>query len=195
MTETRALEVVLEAWNAGEYQRVVACGASVIESGRDASAIVMLYADALVELGRTADAREAYKLALTILPLSRHRRICDALAALELSAECYSVAEEYSRRAIALDPDHASGYIYLGVCYASTDRIADAEAQFLRATVCREGAIDEAWFNLGRVQSTRGRKTDGAISFGRALAIDPKYEEARKALHTLKGEQHRTLEA
>jgi len=46
----------------------------------------------------------------------------------------------------------------------------------------RVGAIDEAWYNLGRVQLELGRASEAAISFRRALEIDPNYELAREAL-------------
>jgi len=173
MSERQDLEYVLAAWRAGEYQNVVTRGSSLIESGADASSIIMLYADALVELDRTSEAREAFKLALRILPMSRHRRIFDALAALELHADRYAAAEEYCQRAIALAPDHASAHIYLGITYENTDRSAEAEAEFARGTACTDGAIDEAWYNLGRVQSTRGQTSEAATSFRRALAIYP----------------------
>lgn len=195
MTAKKDLELMLAAWREEDYQRVVACGASVIKGGRDASAIIMLYGDALEELGRTSEAREAFTLALTILPIARHRRIFDALAALEVHAANYAAAEEYCRRVIALAPDHASAYIYLGVCYKSTDRPADAEAQFRRATECTDGAIDEAWYNLGRVQTELGRTLDAEASYRHALAIDPEYEFAREALASLESDRQRASEA
>jgi|SRR6185437_15206126 len=195
MSDVDDLEFVLAAWRAGEYQRVVERGSSVIESGADASSIIMVYGDALEELGRTSEAREAFRIALTILPMSRHRRTFDALAELELHAENYDAAEEYSRRAIALAPDYASAYIYLGVCYVSTDRLAEAEVQFTRATMCTDGAIDEAWYNLGRVQSALGRTLEAAASYRRALAIDPEYEVALEELHAIESGRQSAPEA
>jgi tetratricopeptide (TPR) repeat protein len=195
MSEKQDLEFVLAASRACEYQRVVARGSAVIESGANASSIVMLYADALLELDRTSEAREAFKLALRILPVSRHRRIFDALAALELHADRYVAAEEYCHQAIALAPDHASAHIYLGIVYENTDRSAEAEAEFTRGTACTDGAIDEAWYNLGRVQSMRGRTLEAAISFRRALAIDPEYELAHEALGGLEEDRHGAHEA
>ena len=195
MSEIEDLEFVFAAWKAGEYQRVVARGSSVIASGANASSIVMLYAGALVKLDRALDAREAFKLALRLLPTSRHRRIYNALAALELHADRYTAAEEYCRLAITLAPDHASAYIYLGVCYMSTDRIAEAEIQFTRATTCTDGAIDEAWYNLGRAQSVLGRTREAEISYRRALEIDPEYETALEELAALKRRGARALDA
>jgi tetratricopeptide (TPR) repeat protein len=195
VSEMEDLEYVFAAWKAGEYQRVVARGSSVIESGADASSIIMLYADALAELDRALEAREAFKLALRILPTSRHRRIYNALAALELHTDCYTAAEEYCRLAITLAPDHASAYIYLGVCYMSTDRIAEAELQFDQATRCSDGAINEAWYNLGRAQSVLGRAREAEISYRRALEIDPEYEAALEELAALKSRGARALDA
>jgi len=195
MAEREDLEYVLAASNERDYQRVVARGSSVIASGVGAASIIMLYADALMELDRISEAREAFELALRILPEARHRRIYDALAALELHADRYDLAEEYCQRAIALAPDHASAFIYLGVSYVSTGRIADAEAPFTRATVCTGGAIDEAWYNLGRIQSALGRRREAASSYRNALAIDPKYELALEELAALENGHHRAAEA
>jgi tetratricopeptide (TPR) repeat protein len=195
MPEIEDLELVLAAWKAGDYESVVARGSAVIESGADASTIVMLYGDALAKLGRTSDARDAFKLALTILPVARHRLILGALAALELHADRYEAAEGYCQRAIALAPDHASAYIYLGVSYESIDRISDAELQFTRATACTEGALDEAWYNLGRVQQGLGRTIEATTSYRRAIAIDAGYELALQALVALETNRHGAIEA
>lgn len=194
MSKAEDLEFVLAAWNAGEYQRVVTRGSAVIESGADASLIIMLYGDALEELGRTSEAREAFRLALEILPISRHRRPFEALAALELHADNYVAAEEYCRRAIALAPDYASAHIYLGMCYMCADRLAEAEEQFARATSCTDGAIDEAWYNLGRAQSELGRTLEAAASYRQALTIDPEYEFAREELAALERDAQRAPE-
>jgi tetratricopeptide (TPR) repeat protein len=194
VSEIEDLEFVLAAWKAGEYQRVVTRGSSVIESGAKASSIIMLYADSLVELDRIVEAREALKLALEMLP-SRHRRIYNALAAIELHAECNAAAEEYCQLAISLAPDHATAYIYLGVCYMSTDRIAEAEIQFAQATKCTDGAIDEAWYNLGRAQSVLGQTREAEISYRRALEIDPEYETALEELAALKSRGTHALDA
>ena len=195
MSEIEDLEFVFAAWKAGEYQRVVTRGSSVLESGANAASIIMLYADALVELDRAVEAREAFKLALGILPTSRHRRIYNALAAIELHADCYNTAEEYCQLAITLAPNHATAYIYLGVSYMSTDRIAEAETQFTRATTCTDGAIDEAWYNLGRAQSVQGRTREAETSYRRALEIDPEYETALEELAALKSRAVRALDA
>ena len=121
------LEYILTAWRAGDYELVAERGSAVIASGVDASAIVVLYDDALKELDRTAEARDAFTLALSILPVERHVSVLGALGALEFRANNYAEAERYCERAIALAPDHASAYIYLGCAYRDTDRDRDAE--------------------------------------------------------------------
>jgi tetratricopeptide (TPR) repeat protein len=191
MSERDDLEYMLNAARAGEHARVVERGAAVLASGADPSSVIMLYGDALEELGRTSEARDAFTLALTILPAARHRRVLDALAVLELHAGSYAAAETYCERAIALDPDHASAHVYLGNVYSHTDRVADAELQFARATDCSEGAIDEAWYNLGGVQLKLGRTSEAESSFRRALAIDPDYELALEALASLDHDRDR----
>lgn len=189
MSDVDDLEYVVTAWNAGDYARVVERGSAVIASGADASAIVMLYGAALDELDRTAEARDAFTLALSILPPERHVRVLGALAALELNAGSYAEAERHCQRAIELAPDHASAYIYLGCVYRDTDRDREAEAQFIRATCCTEGAIDEGWFNLGATQRDLGKVMEAASSFRRALALDPDYELAREELASLESQR------
>ena len=189
MSERDDLEYMLKATREGDYARVVERGAAVLASGADPSSIIMLYADAFEELGRTSEARDAFTLALTILPAARHRRVLDALAALELHAGAFVAAEAYCHRAIALAPDHASAYIYLGIVYDRTDRVADAELQLARATDCSEGAIDEAWYNLGGVQLKLGCTSEAESSLRRALAIDPDYELALEALASLEDDR------
>jgi tetratricopeptide (TPR) repeat protein len=195
MTQIDDIEFVLAAWDAGEYKDIVERGSALIVRGADISSIVMLYADALMELGRTSEAREAYKLALTVLPNRRHARVLGALGALEVDAGDVVAAEQYCLRAMALAPDHASAYIWLGAAYEDADRLADAEAQYSRATKCGEGAIEEAWYNLGAIQKVLGRTSEAVISFRRALAIDRDYALAQEALATLEKNQHRAIEA
>ena len=81
MSERDDLEYMLKATREGDYARVVERGAAVLASGADPSSIIMLYADALEELGRTSEAESSFRRALAIDP--DYELALEALASLE----------------------------------------------------------------------------------------------------------------
>ena len=54
-------------------------------------------------------------------------------------------------------------------------------ALYRRAVQCHKGCVDEAWYNLGLVLRALERYDEALECFGRALAIDPQYKDARLA--------------
>ena len=144
--------------------------------------ILYYYACSLHEMARYSESLAALRRAARLCPprqlcfiYSRFGRIHHKRGALRL-------AERWYRRAIAHSPSEGSHYVYLGVFLARTGRLQEAEAVHRRATRCKKGCIDEAFLNLGLVLRALERYSDARKCFLRALEIDPKYKEARKAL-------------
>lgn len=92
------------------------------------------------------------------------------------------VAERCYRRAVDAAPADATYHIFLGALLAHAGRSEEAEAVHRRATGCKVGCIDEAFLNLGLVLRPRERYAEARECFQRALALDPKYKEARRKL-------------
>ncbi|MFT5432864.1 MAG: tetratricopeptide (TPR) repeat protein [Myxococcota bacterium] len=91
-------------------------------------------------------------------------------------------SEPWFRQAIELDPNDATGYIYLGASEARQGKLTEAETTHRRGTECTAGAVDESFYNLGVVLRAQGRLEEAADCFRKAIEIDPDYSDFRDAL-------------
>lgn len=82
-------------------------------------------------------------------------------------------AEEYFMEAHALCPEDAGNLIFAGVAAMRRGELARALELLTQATLCKEGDIDEAYFNLGGVFLALRRYGDAAECYREALKIDP----------------------
>jgi tetratricopeptide (TPR) repeat protein len=141
---------------------------------------------ALVDLARHAEAEEALKQALLLCPPEKLWIPLSELGHLNKTRGDYEAAIAWYRQAIDAVPREASGYIYLGGVLAKSGRLKEAEAAHRAATKCAEGCRDEAFLNLGLVLRAQELYDEAATCFEQALAIDPKYRAARKALRDVR---------
>src|SRR5262249_30511513 len=79
-------------------------------------------------------------------------------------------------------PDDATYQIFLGAFLAQAGRLREAEVVRRRATRCKVGFVDEAFFNLGLVLRALERYAEARDCFQRALKLDPKYKKVRREL-------------
>ena len=135
----------------------------------------------LSELSRFDDAEQALHKSIEFSPDSKHLFIFCAMGKLFGYSGDDATAEQWFRKAISHSPDDAQGYIYLGGMLARLGRLDEAEEVHRRGTHCKTGCIDEAFLNLGYVLRAKERYAEAFGCFDRALAIDPKYKEARVA--------------
>lgn len=91
-------------------------------------------------------------------------------------------AVRWFRRAVASNPSEAAWHVFLGGTLARLGRLQAAAECHRRATRCRTGCIDEAWQNLGLIRRAQGCYQDAARCFRKAIALDPRYREAKVAL-------------
>jgi protein O-GlcNAc transferase len=182
MSTLEILDDVIAASKRDDYQRVVERTEEAIRRGVDTGPVILVYANALDEVGRTAEARELLERALSTLEPARQVLAFRLLGRLLEREGRTDEAVGYYERAIALMPENTVTYIYLGALHARSGRLSQAEALYARATQCAAGDLDEAWLNLGGVQLDLGRVADAEASFRRALQINPAYEDAREAL-------------
>ena len=93
----------------------------------------------------------------------------------------YRRAAEWYRKASKLAPDNASYLIFLGAVLVKAGELSEAKKCHQRATKCKEGAIDEAYYNLGGILGAQGRYKEALACFEKALELDPKYKLARQS--------------
>lgn len=89
------------------------------------------------------------------------------------------------QRAIVLNPDFASAYIYLGVAYYI--RYGDAvkaEVEIQKA-IMLDPEHKWAYYHLGEIYRQEDRVDEAIIMYKRALGIDPDFEVALKQLQLL----------
>lgn len=141
---------------------------------------------ALTETARFAEALEALEAALRLCPPEMLRFPLAQMGHYHKFRGDYGSAEAWYRRAIDAAPDHASGYIYLGASLARQGRLEEAEVVHRAATDCSRGCIDEAYLNLGLVLRAQDRLIEASECFAHALALDPDYKAARRALRDVR---------
>jgi len=88
----------------------------------------------------------------------------------------YSEAEQYYRRALAMDPENSTVRMELGIVEIEgriEDRVASATAH----------PSAPAYFRLGQVQQVAGQVAQASASYEKALRLDPRFSKAKKALN------------
>ena len=94
----------------------------------------------------------------------------------------YLESEKWYEEAIRTRPNEATAYIFLGAALAKQGKLVDAERVLRDAIQCHDGAIDEAYCNLGLVLRGQGKFNESVDALQSALALDPDYEDANNAL-------------
>jgi tetratricopeptide (TPR) repeat protein len=92
-------------------------------------------------------------------------------------------AEPWFRKAIEINPEEVSSYIFLGACQARQGKLKDAEDTHRAATQWKDSfLLDEAYHNLGLVLRGQDRWVEAAECFRKAIEITPTYADALAAL-------------
>lgn len=95
-------------------------------------------------------------------------------------------AIEWFKKAHDEIPQEATFLIYIGVTFLRIGKCDEAAESLAKAALCKEGCIDEAFYNLGVVRMAQERYEEASLCFDKALKIDPKYKEAKQALKDMK---------
>jgi tetratricopeptide (TPR) repeat protein len=166
----------------GHTASVIAATARYLADYPEHGFMWLSYGIALYELARYPEAQAALRRAARLCPPEKLHLVQHHFGHLYRQKGAFSLAERWYRKAIALQPGSATGYIYLGALLAVGGRLREAGAIHRKATQCETGSIDEAYLNLGYVLRAQDQFADAAECFRRALKIDPKYKEAKDAL-------------
>jgi tetratricopeptide (TPR) repeat protein len=136
----------------------------------------------LYSIARYPEALAALRRAARLCPPEKLHIVHSHLGHLHHWRGNYHLAKNWFRKAMASSPTDASAYIYLGGLLALEGRLKEAEKTHRRATLCEQGCIEEAFLDLGFVLRAQERYPEALACFQRALEIDPKYKDAKKAL-------------
>jgi len=137
---------------------------------------------ALVELARYREAERAFKMALELCPDDKRQIVLAGFGHLEEARGDYSKARGWFTKAHESDPDDAAYLIYIGCTYFREGKLKDAEQANRKATMCSDGCVEEAYFNLGEDYLAQERFDEARECYLKALEIDPDYELAKESL-------------
>jgi len=153
-----------------------------IKNYQGAKSAYIDYAGALMQLARYKEAEKALEKAISICPKDKLFVPYAQMGHLNYSRGDYQEAAKWFTKCIKKLPNDATGYIYKGSALAKCGKLKSAENAHRKATQCREGCIDEAYLNLGYVLRAQEKYTEALPCFAKALEIDPKYKEAKRAM-------------
>jgi tetratricopeptide (TPR) repeat protein len=99
----------------------------------------------------------------------------------------YRKAAEWFGKAAKMAPADATYLIFLGAVLVKAGKLSEAMKCHRRAVKCKEGAIDEAYYNLGGILGALGRYKEALTCFEKAIDLDPKYKLAKQAAKDMRG--------
>jgi tetratricopeptide (TPR) repeat protein len=180
MADEKTVLAFRRAFTRDEYLTVVRLGEQIIQDLRDQGWAWAMYGSALSAMGRAKEATAALRKGVRLTP-PRFRRI----ALTELGAHYERIMKPAQARrqyelAIEAAPKNAAGYIYLGALELGLGRIEQAAAVLRRGAKCRDGPIEEVWYNLAAALAASGEYGPARKAVDRALKLDPKYKLAKK---------------
>jgi predicted O-linked N-acetylglucosamine transferase (SPINDLY family) len=143
---------------------------------RNGGLLLTRMGNALVHLGKTGEAAEHYRRALSLQPdlAEAHCYLGSILVDCGLLDE----AQVHLDKAVALQPGLAEAQAGLGNLHHALQRLEEAEAAYRRAIALDPGFV-EAYTNLGHILAASGQAEAALASYDAALSLDPEYVEAR----------------
>lgn len=135
------------------------------------------------QAGRLGEAMREYRHSLTLCPSAEaHTFLGWAMSFLGH----YEEAIEQCRHAIALDPDFGNPYNDIAAYLIELERWDEAQPWLeLALNAPRYEVRHFAHYNLGRLHEYFGRHHEARTAFQAALAAQPAYQQAARALATL----------
>ena len=144
------------------------------------------YGKALANFGLHKQAEFALRRALKYVPSTTFRFVYRYLGDVYEDAGNYRKATSWYGRAVKAAPHNANHLNMLAYVLVRAGNPAEATKYLQRATKCREGAIDEAYYNLGCVLAAKRKYARALTCFEKALELDPKYKVAKQARQDMK---------
>lgn len=144
-------------------------------------AVAVRYARALRQADRLSRA------SIVIAPFAKDERKPNAAARAEFSAiqaslGNYGVAEDYARKALAMNDDSVDAWHMLGIALDAQGKHPEAETSFRKALELTQGDPTPILNNLGLNLAAQGFLDEAAETLRKALATSPNREEIERNL-------------
>ena len=138
--------------------------------------------DALLAFGRYKEARVALLRAVKYMRPEHLDLPYSYMGHIYKSRGDYRKAAEWYRKAVGAAPGEAGNHIYLGSALLHAGKLTAAERSFRKALECKDGPVDEAYYNLGVTLCGQAKYKAALVCFEKALRLDPKYKLAKRAI-------------
>lgn len=173
-----AYRKMFKAWDAGEYALALELSRELLQEFPDYNIGWVLQGVILYELARYDEAEQVLHNAIQGLPLEDLHHGYIHLGHLCRERGDYDDAEKWYRKALELDSDNAGNHIFLGALLAKRGDFSGAETSHRNGTRCSDGAVDEAYLNLGLLLRAQERYQEALTCLEKALSLTPDYQEA-----------------
>lgn len=154
----------------------------ILAAHPDHALTLVRYARVLISFAQYEKAAEALDRAEALIMPERLHWVLGQRGHLLAHTGDFDLAEAEYLDAHQLEPEQASYLIYAGSVAFRRGDLRRAEELARQATQCRDGCIDEAYFNLGGYLLSQQRYAEARECYVRAIEIDPDYEIARERL-------------
>ena len=144
-----------------------------------------VYGNALASFSRYNEDETALRRAIKHVPTEHLHFVYGHLGHLFHKKGNYRKAALWYEKAAILRLGNADYLNYLGAALADDGNLVQASKCFRRATKSKNGAIDEAYYNLGCMLAAERKYSNAQACFIKALEIDPKYKLAKQALRDI----------
>lgn len=166
------------------YASVIKLAESYLKDFPDDKNVLSTYSFSLRYLSRFDEAKQALLKAMELYT-DKHKHygwLLFSMGQIYQNSGNFQEAIKWFEKAHKCIPEEASFLIYLGILNFRLEKYSEAEQILSKATICKEGHTDEAFYNLGAVLLSQGKYDEASECFQKALEIDPEYEEAKLAL-------------
>lgn len=147
-----------------------------------------IYSDALYSISKVKEAKKALlkTIELYIDSDEYYAWLLCRMGHVYRESGNFRAAIRWYRKAHLAEPEEATFLIFLGIIFLRLGNYDEAAKALTGATKCRNGCIDEAFYNLGVVRMAQSRYAEASLCFEKALEIDGKYKEAEQQLKDVK---------
>ena len=169
------IKQLIVLYNKKELNVLVKRGKKLLSQYPKAFFIWNILGAALMDLGSTEEAAEAFKKVIYLNP-----NYADGFSNLGVILKKQDKLEDAAkafRKAITLKPDYAEAYNNLGVTLEQSGNLNEAINLYKKSILLKPNYA-EAYNNLGNVLKSQNNLKEAINAYNKAISINPKYPEA-----------------
>lgn len=146
----------------------------------------LYYGNALADFAMFKEARVAFLKAIKYMKPEHLSFPYNYMGHLYEIQGDYRRAAEWHEKAHEANPITADHLNFLGAALSHIGKLSEAESCFRKAIKCKEGMIDESYYNLGVILAGQGKYKQALDCLEKALEFDPQYKLAKQAIKDMR---------